>query len=82
MRRIVIVVVAALLVLALALQTSIAMAAPRLDRAVAGPRWERAWPSPTRRAGSDRRSDRVVAHLVQHHLAPDLGGAAGAGASA
>jgi hypothetical protein len=31
-----------LFLLALALQTSIAMAAPRLDRAVAGPRWERA----------------------------------------
>jgi hypothetical protein len=41
-RRIVIVLVAVLFLLALALQTSIAMAAPRLDRAVAAPRWDRA----------------------------------------
>jgi hypothetical protein len=42
MRRIVIILVALLFLLALALQTSIAMAAPRLDRAVAAPRWDRA----------------------------------------
>jgi hypothetical protein len=42
MRRTVIVLVALLFLLALALQTSVAMAAPRWDRAVAAPRWDRA----------------------------------------
>ena len=53
MRRIVLVLVALLFLLALAVQSTVAMAAPRLDRADAAPRLDRAEAAP-RMEGAER----------------------------